>query len=430
VTTARIELPPKLLPVFGPPRGELMFRGAYGGRGSGKSFNFAMMAAVWGYAEPLRILCARDLQISIRESFHAELRNAIASTPWLDASYDVGVDYIRSKRNGTEFFFRGLRHNIGSIKSMAQVDLTIIEEAEDIAEQSWVDLIPTVMRRPKAEMWVIWNPRQSDSATDERFRKTPPDRSQIVEMNHFDNPWFPSGLEELRANNAKTMNPSTYAHVWEGAYLDNSDAQILGGKYVVEDFEPGHDWDGPYYGMDFGFSQDPTAAVKCWIHDGCLFVEYEAGKVGLELDDTMPYLREIIPGIGSGAVRADCARPESISFLRRNGMPRCMPCAKWAGSVRDGIAHLQSYRKIIVHPRCVEVARECRLYSFKVDKERNKVTDIVIDAHNHYMDAIRYALEPLIGSGLEKSRTKQSRATPETDAWGRRIRGAESWKTA
>jgi len=88
-----------------------------------------------GYAEPLRILCTRELQASIKNSFHAELKNAIASEPWLAAWYDVGENYLRGP-NGTEFIFAGLRHNIGSIKSTAQIDLCIVEEGEDVPESS------------------------------------------------------------------------------------------------------------------------------------------------------------------------------------------------------------------------------------------------------------------------------------------------------
>lgn len=150
MTQVDVKLPPKLVPVFAPPRGELRYRGAYGGRGSAKSFSFAKMAAIYGYMEPLRILCTRDIQDSIKESFHAELKNAIASEPWLAAAYDVGVDYLRG-HNGTEFIFKGLRHNISSIKSTAQIDLCIVEEAEDVPQYSWDDLEPTI-RTPKSEI--------------------------------------------------------------------------------------------------------------------------------------------------------------------------------------------------------------------------------------------------------------------------------------
>ncbi|MFM2069488.1 MAG: hypothetical protein RLZZ584_4397, partial [Pseudomonadota bacterium] len=123
---AQVIFPPKLAELFGPARGDLQYRAAHGGRGSGKSFSFAKMAAVWGYAERLRVLCTRDLQVSIKESFHAELKAAIESEPWLAAHYDVGVDYLRGA-NGTEFLFRGLRNNVSSVKSTAKIDLTIVE---------------------------------------------------------------------------------------------------------------------------------------------------------------------------------------------------------------------------------------------------------------------------------------------------------------
>ena len=393
-TTAKIELPQKLVPVFSPPRGSVRYRGAYGGRGSGKSFSFALMAAVWGYAEPLRILATRELQVSIKESMYAELRNAIQSRPWLNAHYEVGESYIRGA-NGTEFLFRGLRHNMTAIKSMAQIDLCIVEEAEDVPEHSWLDLLPTV-RAPKSEIWCVWNPRFDGSPVDERFIKNPPENSIIAELNYDGNPWFPDVLDQERRHDRERMDPATYAHVWEGAYLQNSDAQVLHGKYRVAEFEPGRDWDGPYHGIDFGFANDPTTANKCWIHKDTLYIEHEANKVGLELDDTAEYVESRIPGISKHVIRADSARPESISYLKRNGLPRITGVSKWQGSVEDGIQHLRSYKEIVIHPRCPETIREARLYSHKVDRHTGDVLPKVVDAHNHHWDGIRYALEPMI----------------------------------
>lgn len=400
MSTATIKLPPKLVPVFAPARGAAQYRGAWGGRGSGKSFSFAKMAAIWGYAEPLRILCTREFQASIKESFHAEVKAAIASEPWLESHYDVGVDYLRG-RNGTEFIFRGLRHSTGSIKSLAKIDLTIVEEAEDVPEASWLALEATVFRQPRSELWPIWNPRKEDSPVDLRFRKNCPANALIVELNHDDNPFFPPGLETLRQREQERLDPATYAHVWEGAYLTNSDAQVLAGKYRIAEFTPQTGWDGPYYGLDFGFSQDPTTAVKCWIHDGTLYVEHEAGRVGLELDETAPYLAERIPDIARHTVRADSARPESISYLKRQGLPQIEPVQKWAGSVEDGVQHLRSYKEIVIHPRCTGTAKEALLYSYKIDRMSGDILPVIIDAHNHYIDAIRYALGPLIKAGKQ-----------------------------
>lgn len=390
----KIQLPPKLLPVFAKPRGETFYRCAYGGRGSGKSFTFALMAAIWGAIEPLRILCTRELQKSIKQSFHAELKSAIASDEWLSSCYDVGEAYLRG-HNGTEFIFEGLRHNIGSIKSTAQIDLCIVEEAEDIPEYSWIDLEPTI-RAPKSEIWVIWNPKKKGSPVDTRFRQNHMDDCLITEINYTDNPWFPLVMEKQRKRARKIMDDATYRYIWEGAYLESTKAQIFHGKYSIEEFkphEPLNRWNGPYYGLDFGFSQDPTAAVECWIRENKLYIYKEAGKVALELDDTAQFLINKMPEITKYIVRADNARPESISYLSRHGLKKIMGVKKGKGSVEDGIEHMKSFEQIIIHPRCIETINEFRSYSYKIDKLSGDILPDIVDADNHYIDAIRYALE-------------------------------------
>lgn len=392
--SAKINLPKPIHSLFTPKRGDVRYRLAHGGRGSGKSFSFALMAAVYGYIEPLRILCTRELQISIKESMFAEIKNAINSYDWLAAHYEIGESFIRG-RNGTEFIFRGLRHNMSAIKSMAQIDLCIVEEAEDVPEQSWRDLLPTV-RAEKSEIWAVWNPRRENSPVDTRFRKNTPDNAVIAECHYWHNPWFPEVLDRERQNDQRILDSATYAHIWEGAYLTNSKAQILSDKLLVQEFTPGQDWNGPYYGVDWGFSQDPTAGVKAWVHANNLYIEYDASKVGLELDETSEYLRAKLPGIEKYVSRADSARPETISYLKRNGLPKMQAVTKWAGSVEDGIAHIRRYQNIIVHPRCRDTIQELRLYSYKVDKLTGDILPDIVDAHNHCIDSLRYSLAPLI----------------------------------
>ena len=405
MAAAQVRIPDKLVPLFAPPRGVFQYRAMYGGRGSSKSFSAALMASIWGYAEPLRILCTREHQNSIAESFHAELKAAIASQPWLEDHYDVGRDYLRG-RNGTEFIFRGLRHGVNSIKSLAKIDLTIVEEAEDVPELSWLALEATVFRQPRSELWAIWNPRTESikgadgrwtgSPVDARFRKEPPQRSSIIEVNWQDNPFFPPGLDELRRREQRRLDPNTYAHVWEGAYLTQSEAQIFAGKFVVEEFEPTEEWDGPYQGLDFGFAQDPTAAVQVYVHDGRLWIRREAGRTKLELDETAAHLTSAIPGFEQSATRADSARPESISYLKRHGLPLIEAVAKWPGSVEDGVEFIKSFAGVVIHPDCPQTAREFRLYSYKVDRLTDEIRPIIVDAHNHFIDALRYALGPMI----------------------------------
>jgi len=216
--SGRVELPQKLAPVF---EGEALFRGAYGGRGSGKSRSFAMMAAVHGLRcaqanESGVIVCGREFQNSLDDSSMAEVKAAIEAAPWLAAAYDVGEKYIRTRDGKIEFIFIGLRRNIESVKSTSRIRLLWVDEAEPVSEVAWQKAIPTV-REEHAEIWVTWNPERRGSATNQRFREKPPTGSKIVSLNWRDNPWFPTTLNILRQDDLE-HRPAMYPWVWEGDY--------------------------------------------------------------------------------------------------------------------------------------------------------------------------------------------------------------------
>lgn len=394
-------LPGKLVDVFA---GSARYRGAYGGRGSGKTRSFATMTAVRAYMFAMAgrsgiILCGREYMNSLEDSSMEEVKIAIGDHPWLARHFDIGSKYIRTVDGRVRYAFTGLRHSLDSIKSKAMILLAWIDEAENVSEVAWRKLLPTV-REKDSEVWITWNPEKEHSPTNQRFRISPPPNSKIAEVNYYDNPWFPPELEELRQYDQGRLDLAAYAHIWDGAYLVNSSAQVLADKVVVREFEPQSNWGGPYFGLDWGFAQDPTAAVKCWVSTTSaghvLYVEREAGSVGLELDETAGFIAQRIPGADKHTIRADSARPESISYVRRNGLGGCVAVEKWPGSVEDGIAHLRSYSEIVVHPRCRETINECRLYSYKVDRLTDDILPIIVDAYNHYIDAIRYAIGPMI----------------------------------
>lgn len=396
MSTLRVELPPKLIPLFAPPRGTLRYRVMRGGRGSGKSFSAAKMAAIWGAIEPLRILCTREYQNTIKESFHAELKNAINSCPWLSTQYDVGIDYLRHRSNGTEFLFKGLRHNIDGIKSMAQIDLVIVEEAETVPAGSWQDLLPTI-RAEGSELWVIYNPKRRDSWVAKTFDATElPPRTLIADINYDDNPFFPAVLNEQRLHDRDVMDPALYTHIWEGAYYEQSEAQVFAGKYEQQEFEPMQGWDGPYFGIDFGFANDETAGVKTWVHDGTLYIEHELYIKHLETDHMPGELIELLPGIEHHVSRGDNARPETISYLKRHGLPKIEACKKGKGSVEDGVEFIKSFKRVVIHPRCKNTINEFGLYSYKVDRLSGDILPTLVDKYNHAIDALRYAIEPIM----------------------------------
>ena len=221
----RVELPPKLVPVFATSEinGEpVRYRCAYGGRGSAKTRSFAKMAAIRGLMLAAAghrglIVCGREFMNSLDESSFAEVKEAIQSEPWLAAAYDIGEKYIRTKCRRIQFAFTGLRRNLDSIKSKARIFILWVDEAEPVSEKAWRKVTPTV-REHGSEIWVTWNPERENSATHIRFRKDPPKNAIIVEMNYRDNPWFPAVLEAERLEDLRAR-PEQYDHIWEGGFV-------------------------------------------------------------------------------------------------------------------------------------------------------------------------------------------------------------------
>lgn len=216
MTKATIKLPPKLIPVF---QGEADVRGAYGGRGSGKTRTFAKMSAVRAYMWSMAgregiILCARQFMNSLADSSLEEIKAAIRSEPWLNAHFEIGEKYIRTKCGRVSYAFSGLDRNIDSIKSKARILLCWVDEAEPVTEEAWTKLIPT-LREEDSELWVTWNPERKNSATHKRFREATDPRFKVVEINWRDNPKFPEKLERDRQRDMRER-PDQYDHIWEG----------------------------------------------------------------------------------------------------------------------------------------------------------------------------------------------------------------------
>lgn len=367
------------------------YKVAHGGRGSGKSFTFTDALIVRALTEKVRVLCAREFQNSISDSVHRLLSKRIEDLG-LSPYFTIQRDTITST-NGSEFTFKGLRHNSESIKSTAGINICWIEEAQTISQESLDILIPTI-REPDSEIWMTMNPRLESDPVYRLFIANEHPDAFLFKVNYTENVHFPQVLEAERRLMLE-RDPALYKHVWEGECLTHTDAQIFKDKWEVREFTPDN-WDLPFYGMDFGFSQDPTACVKLWINDETLYIEKEVVKVGLELDDTADYIKQFMPEIENGIIRADCARPESISYLKRHGLPRIQAVKKWSGSVEDGITHMRSYKPIVVHPRCKHTINEMMLYSYKVDQRSGDITTAIVDKHNHVIDACRYGLEPLM----------------------------------
>jgi len=382
---------------FRPKRYKVLF----GGRGAAKSWSVARALLMLAPKKKMRILCARETQISITESVHRLLKDQIELLG-LGKIYEVQKAAIRCL-NGSEFIFAGIRTDPAKIKSTEGVDIAWVEEAEKVSEESWAILIPTI-RKAGSEIWITFNPNEATDPTAKRFLLNPPPDAEVVEVSWEDNDWFPTELAKEK-DYLYRVDPEAAAHVWGGQFRKGSQAQIFRGKYVVEEFEaeekardgrlhPKTDWSGPYFGADWGFSSDPTTLVKLWIFQGKLYVEQEAYGIGVELNQ-IPQLFDSIPGSRQHVVRADNSRPETIFHVAQLGF-NIVAAEKWPGSVEDGIGWLRHFESIVIHPRCKHTEEEARLYRYKTDPVTGDVLPIVIDKHNHCWDAIRYAMQPAI----------------------------------
>lgn len=355
----------------------------YGGRGSAKSHTVARYCIIRSMERPIRILCTRELQKSIAESVHQLLCSCIEQMG-LESQFNIQRDRIIGA-NGSEFIFAGVRQNTNEIKSMEGITICWVEEAQAMSQQSLDVLIPTI-RAPGSILIFTFNPFK-DSDPVYVMSQNPDEDTLVIKANHDDNPFFP---EELRREmeHDRERDYDKYLWIWEGQCLGISKAQIFRDKYEVREF------DTPdnalfYYGGDWGFSTDPTTVIRSFIVGNTLYIDYEAWKVGCDIEDT-PSLYDEVPGTSIYPIYADNARPETISFMQSRRY-NVIGAEKWPGCIEDGISYLRSFSKIIIHPRCVHTIEEFGLYQYKVDHQTNEILREPLDKFNHCIDALRYS---------------------------------------
>jgi len=378
-----INTPAAFEPLLTPAR----YKGAHGGRGSGKSHFFGEMLIEDCIREPISAVCLREVQKSLKFSVKRLLEAKIES---MNAGlyFEVQNEQIKT-RNGGVIIFQGMQdHTADSIKSLEGFKRAWVEEAQSLSQRS-LDLLRPTIRAPGSEIWFSWNPRFATDPVDVLLRgDTPPPNSVVVEANYSDNPWCPQELLEEMAYD-RGRDPEKYAHIWLGKYQMNSEARVFR-NWTVEEFErpPGtvH-----RLGADWGFAVDPTVLVRCDIEGRRLYIDHEAHMVGCEIDQ-LPDLFDRVPDSRKWFITADSSRPETISYMRKHGFPKINGAIKGARSVEEGVEFLKTF-DIVVHPRCAHTIEELTMYSYKLDPLTGAVLPVFEDKHNHVIDALRYACE-------------------------------------
>ena len=370
-----------------------------------------------------RAVCVREVQKSLKNSVKLLVEDKIRKLG-VSHLFDVLEAEIKTPGGGIIIFQGMQNHTADSIKSLEGFDVAWIEEAQSLSQRS-LDLLRPTLRKQGSELWFSWNPAKPTDPVDVLLRgPNPPRDAAVVEVNWNDNPFLPKELREEQEDDQR-RDPDKWAHIWGGHYSLNSEARVFR-NWRIEEFE------APAsavhrFGADWGFAVDPTVLVRCHIDGRKLFVDYEAYEVGCEIDH-LPKLFDTIEGSRRFIIRADSARPETVSYMKRQGY-RIVPAIKGQGSIEDGVEFLRSF-DIIVHPRCAKVIEELTLYAYKIDDHTGEILPMLDDKNNHTIDALRYALEELRRTGYKPT---DNRPKGPQDRWSRRLdRETEDggWKTA
>jgi len=355
-----------------------------GGRGAAKSRTVASGLVLQAMERHERVLCGREVQKSIKDSVKRLLDDEIERLGVRRAFTSTETE-IRGP-NDSLFIFAGIRGNANAIKSIEGITTFWGEEAQAISQASIDTIVPTI-RAPGSRLIWTYNP---DLETDpiDVMAMNPPPNSICRTINYDDNPWFPDVLRaEMEFDRERDYDK--YLHIWRGQYRRNSEARVFK-NWTVEDFETPANVEFRL-GADFGFSIDPSCALRCWIDGTRIFIDHEAWGLGVDIDE-LPKLFMTIPEAERWWMTADSARPETISYLRKNGFPRIAPALKGARSVEEGVEFIKAY-DLIVHPRCTHLIDELTHYSYKLDSLTGQVLPVLEDKNNHLIDSLRYAVE-------------------------------------
>jgi len=411
----RAEFPEKLSVLFEKSRYKVLF----GGRGGAKSWGVARALLILAAKDPLRILCAREFQTSLKDSVHKLLCDQILALG-LETFYDVTQATIRGK-NGSEFNFVGLKNNVANVKSYEGVDICWVEEAQTVSRSSWNTLIPTI-RKENSEIWVTFNPELETDETFQRFVVHAPDNAIVQKINWSDNPWFPKTLREEK-DQLKVRDLQAYNNVWEGLCRVTVDGAIFAEQMQQAEFD-GRITKVPY---------DPTKPVHAvfdlgWAdHTAIWFVQYIGMEIRLIrfLQDTQKTMTHYLATLQTfGYVYDTIWLPHDAKAktLAAAGMTieEIVRNAGYKTRVLDRVPTVDSINAArTIFPKCyfdrenTADGLQClRHYRYEVDPDTKQFGRTPLhDHYSHGADAFKYVA--MMVSEPRRSQRRQMQAAPQ-----------------
>lgn len=354
----------------------------YGGRYSLKSHTVARILLIRSRVEKLRIACFREFQNSITESSYQLLVDLIKLYKLKD--FYVTNNSIINKINGSDFIFKGLWNNEQSIKSIEGIDIAWVEEAQAVSTNSLEVLTPTV-RKPKSQIIYTYNRLLENDPVHERLVLQGRPNTLIINVNYdiaIKYKLMPDVIL-MEIEDDKLNRPFLYKHKWLGE-PNSVERKIYRDWAIIEDIP--HEARLSRRGIDFGYSNDPTAIVDIYEYNGGFIIDEKCYQKGL----SNKQIADIILNLDKTLNIADCAEPKSIDELLSYGIS-VIGSKKGKDSVNQGIQFIQGLR-ISVTKRSINIIKEYRNFYWEVDKD-GRILNTPERQYKHGMDALSYGLD-------------------------------------
>jgi phage terminase large subunit len=384
----KIILSPKYKPLF---KLDTRYSVVTGGRGSGKSFGVTLLLLSLTFEKNQIILFSRYTMVSAKLSIIPQFIEVMELMGYDSNTFDVKQDEIINKKTGSKIIFKGIKTSSGvqtaALKSLTGVSCFVLDEAEELEDETIFDKIDLSVRvnTTQNRVILIMNPATKESWIYKRFFQLGQlDNTTYIHTDYRDNI---KNLDESiisEIERMKDVNPTKYNHVILGGWLDKAEGTVFNNWEIGE-----YDDSLPkIYGLDFGYSNDPTALIQTSLQKDCLYLKELLYLKQLSAEQIAEAMRNI--GIDNyDLIVCDSSEPRMIKFLKDKGF-NVKPAKKGADSVRGGIKKLENYRMIITEDSknlMIELNNYCW---------NDKKSGIPIDDYNHLCDAMRYAGEKLI----------------------------------
>jgi len=354
----------------------------YGGRYSLKSHTVARILLIKARLKKTRIACFREFQNSIADSSYQLLADLIKLYDLRD--FELTNNSIINKLNGSDFIFKGLWNNEQSIKSIEGIDIAWVEEAQTVSEKSLEVLTPTV-RKEGSQIIYTYNRLVEEDPVHKRLVLEGRPNSLIINVNYDiaeKYGWLPKVIKD-EIEDDKKNRPGLYKHKWLGEPF-SSERKIYKDWNVIDEIP--HEARLERYGLDFGYSNDPTSIVAIYKYNNGYILDECLYQKGLSYKQ----IADVLNNLPKALVIADSAEPKSIDELRMYGV-NVLPCVKGKDSIQQGVQYVQDQR-ISITRRSVNGWKEYQNYLWKIDAN-GRVVNVPEDIFNHFMDAVRYGFD-------------------------------------